>query len=158
MIFDNGACFILFFINMPINPIISICFFVTSHFFTLALSQLTCHTVMVLIPQVSRPLWGLWFLFSFHREIRCYLLQRPYSNSRRSQRQRQALLLIIPGDVPFVRLRTTWQSLIVIIIIVINIITLSSSVSVSVSVSVSETVLVLTHQHYHYHHNYSRRL
>ena len=87
MIFDNGAFFILFFVNMPINPIISIWFFVTLHFFTLVFAIIfDYHTFIVLIPAVSRPLWGLWFLFSLHREIRCYLLQRPYSNSRRSQK------------------------------------------------------------------------
>ena len=87
MIFGNGAFFILFFVNMPINPIISSCFFVTLHFFTLLF------VIIIDLPHVYgfnsrslKALWGLCFLFSFDREIRCYLLQRTSSNSRRFQK------------------------------------------------------------------------
>ena len=127
MIFDNGACFILFFINMPINPIISICFFVTLHFFTVVF------VIIINLPHVYgfnsrslKALLGSLVPLLFHREIRCCLRQRPCSNSRRSEKT------------GFFSNNCRWCS----IGRIANSLSLSLTSSVSVSVSVSLSVSV----------------
>ena len=93
---------------MPINPIISICFFVTLHFFTLA------SVIIIDLPHVYgfnfvslKALVGSLVPLLF--PPRNPLLFASDLTQILAYPKRQALLLIIPGDVPFVGLLTHYR-------------------------------------------------